>query len=553
MTVSGSKPGGSISGETADAAEVLAFLRKSRGDKRGAEDYFDRFYYLYVLVLGLGAAVLYADQLLGVQVLGLLETPALLEQLRSWAPAALLLAFGAALRFCLVQGPVIFPAADIEFLLCAPISRTYLIRRRLIRGLSMGALAGAACGLLLFAALRGGLDSGSVAVTAPLLASCLAGCSALGLLAAALGWHVERSKRLARPILRYGGLMFPLAGVLALLSLIIGPKTGGTIALLSGPWGWAAAPAIAVAGGETLLLPVTGLLLAVATTLAVASAFATTGKIPLEELSRRARLRRGLSGNLIMMDHRGAALAGKNATRDLAGRGIGGLLGRPPRPRRAILAVPWRDLLWACRNPGNLAWAAVFASGTIFALQAAPSSGPVALGAILAAYFAAAQVVEPVRVEAETTEAARRLPYRYGELLLLHSVLPAVSLIVVGMLAATAGAAAGLITPGPLPLVAVLIVAGVFLSLLCAVAAAQRGPAPIELLAAGEQGALMLGVWLATGPLLSLAALGIPALFLIGGSGGGSVSLSAAVSALIVVLATLAVGVGVLGGRRFPG
>lgn len=535
--------------QTADAADVLAFLRRSRGQRRSVEERFDRFYYVYVLALGLAAAVLYADQLLGVQVLGLLQTPSLLDQLRSWAPAALLLAFGAALRFCVVQGPVIFSGADIEFLLSAPISRAYLIRRRLLKGLVIGAVAGVAYGLLFFAALRGGLGGGSVATTASLLAVCLAGSATLGLLAAALGWHVERSTRLARPILRYGGLMFPLTALLALLPILVGPEAGGAIALLSGPWGWASAPAIAVAGGGAPPWPAAVLLLAAVTVLAVASAFATTEKISLEELSHRARLRRGLSGSLLMMDSRGAALAGRNA---LAGKGLGGLLGRPPRPRRAILAVPWRDLLWAYRNPGRLCWAAFLGSGAVLALQAAPASGPVALGAILAAYLAAVQLVEPVRAEVDSIESARRLPYRYGDLLLLHGILPAVFLVLAAVAAAVAGVVAGLMQVAGLPLTVAVTVPAVLLLLVCATVTAQRGPAPIKLLAQGNTGALMLGVWLVMGPLLSLALLGIPALMLLGSAQTGAISTVALVSTGVFVVTTLIFGVSLLKGKRFP-
>jgi hypothetical protein len=114
------------------------------------------------------------------------------------ATVALLLGLLAALRYATWQGPVVFTAPEVQFLLGAPLPRAELVRIRLARGLLFGAGVGAALGLVAFVLLEAELGVAAW----PLLAAALLGPMALGVLAAALGWLVESSPATARAVLR---------------------------------------------------------------------------------------------------------------------------------------------------------------------------------------------------------------------------------------------------------------------------------------------------------------------------------------------------------------
>ena len=121
---------------------------------------------------------------------------------------ALLLGLLATLRYATWQGPVVFTAPEVQFLLGFAAPRAELVRVRLGRGLLVGAAAGAALGLAAFVLLEAEL-----AVAAwPLLAAALGGLAAFGVLAAALGWLVESSPVTARVVLLASPLVLAAAG-----------------------------------------------------------------------------------------------------------------------------------------------------------------------------------------------------------------------------------------------------------------------------------------------------------------------------------------------------
>lgn len=131
--------------------------------------------------------------------------------------------------------------------------------------------------------------------------------------------------------------------------------------------------------------------------------------------------------------------------------------------------------------------------------------------ALLAGYLAAAQLVEPARLDADDTRRSTLLPYRYGNLALAHAAVP-IALLAVGGAAATGTLAAtgGAIASGLLMSAAAPSLVG------AALVSAYRGVLPQRLLARltvgmdtgnplGDLTPIYAVAWYARGPLVALA------------------------------------------------
>jgi hypothetical protein len=513
------------------SAATLGYVRRRRRAHRSPQQRSDRFTGLYTV--GLYTAI---GAWLGFQALR--QSPArggssawLTEGgLARAATVALLLGLLAALRYATWQGPVVFSAAEVHFLLGAPLPRAELVRVRLARGLLLGAAAGAALGLGAFVLLEAELGVPAW----PLLAAAVLGPAALGALAAALGWLVESSPAAARVVLRASPLLLAVAA-----AAWLGGAVAAKVDLWSGPWGWAVGPLVAAAGGHDPGWPGQAALLAAVAVAAVAAAWQGAGRVTLEELERRAGTRAGLAANMFMVDPRGAALLRRDAVRGLLGvRRL-----RLRHPRHRWLAVPWRDALNLLRAPGRVGWALVLCGSGALTVAVAPGRKVLAAGAVVVAYLGAAQLVEPLRGEADQPDASRQLPWRWGDLMLLHTVTPILTLSVVGLAVTVTAALLGLLS-GPalgMALVACLPVAAALVW--SAAIAGQRGRlGPDQLVTAATMGELggpvYLLRWFATGPLTALVVLLVPTLVLQGAAGRPLPRVQAAITNAASLLVT---------------
>jgi Family of unknown function (DUF6297) len=480
--------------------QVLAFLRRSRVRHRRPDYRSDRLIAAYT-------AVLYGS-IVGGTVFQTLrtssatpdETAATLAGLGRWGPAVVILGLTAMLRWATWHGPVVFTPPDVHWLFSAPLSHPALLRVRLRRALILGALLGGFLGLVLFILIKPDLD---VAIV-PLLATALGSAAALGLLAVALGWLVECSVERAQRTLRLSPLSIPLAAGL----IWLGGLGTGVVGFWSGPWGWAVGPVVAAGGGRVPGWPLQLALLLLAMLVSLVLAWRNAADVPTEELARRAGLHTGLVANLYFVDLRGVSVQRREAERGLLGlRAV-----RVRRPRIRWLALPWRDAVSLLRAPASMGWALILLGGGALAVAASPDKPAFSIGAILAGYFAAAQLVEPVRVEADQPSAHFLLPWRWGEVVLRHTALPTLVLTVIAAVVVALAWLLGLVPTAIAwrALVTCPMVAGVLV--LTAAAVGQRGRFPIELLLlGGEFGGLLLLLWLITGPLLTSLILGIPA------------------------------------------
>jgi hypothetical protein len=262
----------------------------------------------------------------------------------------------------------------------------------------------------------------------------------------------------------------------------------------------------------------------------------------MEELERRAGTRAGLGASLLMGDPRGVALMRHEVVRGLFGvRRL-----RLRHPGHRWLAVPWRDALSLLRAPGRVGWALVLCGGSALTVAVAPGRRLLAAGAVVVAYLGAAQLIEPLRGEADQPDASRQLPWRWGDLLLLHTVTPILTLTAMGLAGTVTLALLGLL-PGPalgMALAACLPAAAALVW--SAAIAGQRGRLGLDRIMTasvmGELGGSMYLVrWFATGPMVALIALLIPILILQGAIGHPSSSTQAATNAASLLVTALAV------------
>lgn len=531
-----------LPGQLVPVDPVLGFLRRCRVRHRRPDYRSDRLIAAYTAAIYgtiVGAAVF---QTLRTSTATPTETAMALDGMTRWGPAAVILGLTAVLRWATWHGPVVFTPPDVHWLFGAPLPHAELLRRRLRRALVLGAVLSGFLGCVVFILVKPDLD---VAVL-PLLATAVGGAAALGLLAVALGWLVECSVERAQSTLRLSPLSIPLAAGAIWLG---GQGSAGLAGFWSGPWGWAVGPVVAAGGGQVPGWQLQAGLLLLTTLVSVVLAWQNADSVPTEELARRAGLHTGLMANLYFVDIRGVSVQRREAEQALLGlRAV-----RVHRPRTRWLALPWRDAVSLLRAPSRVGWAFILLGGGVLAVAAVPDKPAFTFGAIFAGYFAAAQLVEPVRVEADQPGAHYLLPWRWGDVVLYHTILPTLVLTVVAAVVVAAGWLVGVL-PAVVAwqaLASTPMVAGVLV--LIAAAAGQRGRFPLELLLlGGEFGGLLLVVWLVTGPLLAGLVLGIPAQLLRRAAESGQ-PLAAALGQAELLLLVVATGAMLfLRGRKPP-
>jgi hypothetical protein len=387
-----------------------------------------------------------------------------------------LVALAGVARWGTWQGPVVFAAADVGFLLGAPLGRRALAMRPLTRALC--ASAGAAAVLAGVAVV--GLAGDGRGVDAAPAGGLIAGVALVGVLAVAGAARVQCSARWSRAV----AVAVPASVALgaALVVVASAGATGRRIVLWSGPWGWAVQP---VAGtGTAAALLALGLLVAAA---GVAVAFAVRGfaSCPTERHAVRAEARSGAVASAWALDARTARLSLRQAAAPAARRARH----RLRAPRRRALAVPWRDATSALRAPQRtLGCTALAAGAAVVAIAAADHPAAQILSA-LGGYVAASIMLEPLRQEIDQPDASRVLLRRpFGRILLGHVAVP-IAVLVTGAAVAGLGVAVAGALPARGGAIAVVAVAVVPAVVLCAALSSRRGGRlPVSVLALGTSG-----------------------------------------------------------------
>jgi hypothetical protein len=471
--------------------------------------------YMVAITTGILGAMLYGT---ASSALGTVITPATVPE---WGPAVALVGLVAVSRWGTWQGPVVFAAPDVPFLLEAPLGRRALAARPLVRGLVAGAGAGAVLGSVALVGLAGegrGIAAGRAA-------GLVLGVALLGVLGVAAAARVQCSARWARAV----ALALPASLALgaALVAIANASEAGEKVALWSGPWGWALQPVAGGAAAAVLALA----LLAAATAVAALAAARGFGPCPTERHAVRAEARGGAVASAWSLDARTARLALRRAggpAKARAGRGL-------RAPRHPALAVPWRDATSALRAPQRTLGSALLAVGAAaVAIATADRIAAVAV-AVLGTYAAASTLLEPLRMEVDRPSASRVLLRRpFGRTLLGHVAAP-IAVLVAGAIVA----AASLTVAGALPArggaLAIAEVALVPAVVLCAALSSRRGGRlPVSVLAMGTAGDPTSGgivvMWLLAWPAGAVALGALPMVYVARGT-----SLSSAIAFTVAV------------------
>jgi hypothetical protein len=475
--------------------------------------------YMVAISVGIFGAMLYgtASSALATSI-----TP---ESVPEWGPAIALVVLVAIARWGTWQGPVVFAAPDVAFLLGAPLSRRALAARPLARAVASAAAVGAVVAAVALVGLAG--DERGVG-TAP-AAGLAIGLALLVVLGVTTAGRVQCSARWARAATIALPLAVPVGG--GLVAAAHAGHGARTAVLWSGPWGWALQPvAGTTTAGSVLALAALGVLVSV-TVVASARSF---GTCPTERHVVRAEARSGAVASAWAFDARTARLSLRRAADAGRVRRAPGL--RPPR--RPALAIPWRDAASALRAPGRtLSGVAFAAAAGALATASARHVAAEALAA-LGTYLAASTLLEPLRLETDHPSASQILLRRpFGRVLLGHVAVPLALVASAAGLAAVAVAVAGGVPArgGALAVMAVAVTPAI---VGCAALSSRRGGRlPISVLTAGAAGDPTGGggavlAWLLVWPATAALVGGLPLVLVARGA-----SLSGALTLALVVAA----------------
>jgi hypothetical protein len=480
--------------------------------------------YMVAITTGIFGALLYST---ASSALASWLTPTTVPE---WGPAVALVALVGVARWGTWQGPVVFAAPDVGFLLGAPLARRALAMRPLTRALC----ASAGVAAVVAAVALVGLAGDGRGVDAAPAAGLVAGVALVGLLGVAGAARVQCSARWSRAI----AIAVPACVAIgaALVALASAGPTGRRVVLWSGPWGWAVQPVAGAGTGASLLA--LALLVAVAG-VAVAAAARGFEPCPTERHAVRAEARSGAVASAWALDARTARLSLRQAAGPARTRARRGLRA----PRSPALAVPWRDATSALRAPQRTLGCTALAAGAAVVAIAAADHPAAEVLAALGSYVAASIMLEPLRQEIDQPGAARVLLRRpFGRILLAHVAVP-IAVLATGAAVAGLGVAVAGALPGRGGAIAVTAIAVVPAIVMCAALSSRRGGRlPVSVLALGTTGDPSGGgiviAWLLAWPAGAVALGALPLIFV--------ARASVLASALVLAFAVTVTGASVL-------
>lgn len=499
---------------TSDIAEVWTFLadvrRRRRRARRGRIAYALYLAALLVAIYG-GPLVVRAVHSVQSAPTATTDTHRLVDALPAGLAAVWLFLLLGLIRQATWRGPILVSAPDADWMLPTPLPRSRVVGTRLSASLLTGTVVAAGAGLLGALILHGYGVARIGRLWLPMVVAAIL-VVALGLSAGAL---VERFDSATSIVFRCSPAVGAVAVVLVGIAVAraAGARIGWLqpVVLWSGPWGWCSQLVVQATGGAAgVSWPVAAVLAAITTLCVATVAFVVASDIPARALRRRAATAAAISAAVFLGETRDARVgirAGRNAP--IKRR-------RLPMPVRASLAVPWRDSTALLRAPATTAWAVLGLGIAGVALHTAAGHQsarhviiPIAV-AMLAAYAAGAQLLEPARLDADDVRRIRWSPYGSAGLARRHAVVATIMLTLFAALA-VAVAAPWLGTSRALTAV-VAVIATTPVVVAAALVGAYRGRVPLELIFSGADvgfgptGPVLLVAWYLYGPLTAIAA-----------------------------------------------
>jgi hypothetical protein len=399
---------------TGDAA-LRALRAKRKRNRLGEVEWFDAAYKVYVAALFGGFALLWLSDLVGDEPLTAARAADVLRVGPSLLGVVATVAVAFGLRSGSQGGPLALEAADVTYVMLAPVDRRRALLRPAVQRLRGAAFAGAVFGGS-FGQLAGRRLPGSAIAW-------FASGALFGILVG-LVWVgtalIAHTTRLPLSISTLIGLALIAWQVAAVATDIPGPADQwGSLAL----WGWRQHPV--------------DLLAAVAAVMIVTVGLVRVGRTSLEALDRRASLVAQLRFAVTMQDLRTVVLLRRQLshehTRSRPWLRLPSGGGGDPVRRRG-----WHSLL---RLPaGRLVRMAALAAA-IGVCQVAVLRGttPLVVVSMLLSFVLGLEVLEPLSQEVDQPDRTDSFPIERGELMVRHLVAPAIALlpfVVIGVAAA---------------------------------------------------------------------------------------------------------------------
>lgn len=406
---------------TPTLATVHAMRRARRRRRLGDLEWFDIAYRVYLAALGGGLLVAWLSDLVTDEAV----EPAALADVVERGPAVIGLAAAAALALGLRSGsdggPVSIEAADVRYLLAAPVPRGVVLRRPVaqrMRALAFsGAVVGAMAGQLASRRLPGSAPAWAASVGA---AGAVVGVAFVAVATVTHALHTSRSMATGLAVLVVGWQVIAATDVMA-----FGPGDGvGSLAL----WGMRSEPLDLVS-----VAVVVGI---------AAAALVLCARLTVEALATRADLVSQLRFAVTVQDLRTVVLLRRQ------------LRGERPRPRPLLRVPRWggdagpdssstaavvrRGGQGVARYPtARLARMAALAVGA-GAAAAATVAGttPAVLAMALALYVLGLDAIEPLSQEIDRPDRTDALPVERGALFGRHLIVAAITLVPFALIAA---------------------------------------------------------------------------------------------------------------------
>lgn len=401
---------------TGDAA-VRALRARRQRNRLGEVEWFDAAYKVYVAALFGGLLLLWLSDLVGDEPLNAAQA----ADVARIGPAVLGLVATAAvvlgLRSGSQGGPLALEAADVAYVMLAPVSRVRALLRPAVQRLRGAAFAGAVAGGA-FGQLAGRRLPGSA--IAWFGSGALFG-ALVGLLwvAASLIAHTRRVPLVASTLAGLALLGWQVAAVVA---DVPGPADRlGSLAL----WGWRQEPVDLVAAIVVVALAVVGLV--------------GLDRISLEALHRRASLVAQLRFAVTMQDLRTVVLLRRQLSYEHT-RATPWLRLSPAPHRNPVVRRGWHSLL---RTPtGRLVRITALVVGAALC-QVAALRGVTPLVAVTAliTFVLGLELLEPLSQEVDQPDRTDSFPLERGGLMTRHLVVPGIAMVPVTVLGVVAGTA----------------------------------------------------------------------------------------------------------------
>jgi hypothetical protein len=398
-------------------AALRALRAKRKLNRLGEVEWFDAAYKVYVAALFGGIALLWLSDLVGDQPLTAAQADDVLRVGPSLLGVIVVMAIAFGLRSGSQGGPLALEAADVAYVMLAPVDRRRALMRPAVQRLRGAAFAGAVFGGS-FGQLAGRRLPGTAIAwfASGALFGILVGLAWVG---TALVAHTTR---------------LPLTTATAIGLVLIGWQVAAVATDLPGPadlwgdialWGWRQRPVDLLAVAVAVAIVAIGLL--------------GVGRTSLEALDRRASLVAQLRFAVTMQDLRTVILLRRQLSHEhtrarpwlrLPSRG-----GGDPVRRRG-----WHSLL---RLPVGRLVRMVALAAAIGACQVAVLRGTTPLVAVsaLLSFVLGLEVLEPLSQEVDQPDRTDSFPIERGDLMVRHLVAPAVVLLpfaLIGLAVATA-------------------------------------------------------------------------------------------------------------------